>query len=147
MASNFFISLVHHDLERIFHKMKHLILLILLLIPQEISWCLTDQEAVRVIIAEGANQGKIGMKAIGEVIRTRGSLKGFSCLKRHDLDAFIQRQGKKVYQDATRAWYLSKTSGLTHKATHYEAVRLYGTPYWAHKMELVAVVKDHYFYR
>lgn len=115
-------------------------------LPIRKGYALTDESlAVRIIIAEGANQGLEGMTAIAEVVRRRGA-DAFSCLKRKDLESFIARQPVWVHTQARKAWAMSSTSNLTLGATHYEAVETFGRPKWAKGMRRTVKIKDHTFF-
>lgn len=106
-----------------------------------------DEMAVKVIIGEASNQGSRGMLAVAEVLRRRGSTRGFCALKRRDLDRFIDREGPRIKAQATSAWKQSEHTNITNGATHYENTRAFGVPYWAKDMDRVAVIGDHAFYK
>lgn len=101
-------------------------------------------QAQKAIIGEAANQGFEGMKAVGEVIRRRGNLRGLYGLKR---ESFISAQPKWVHDMAKRAWEESAKSNLTKGATHFENEKAFGVPYWAKGMTKTVTIKDHSFYR
>ena len=105
------------------------------------------ERAVQAIVCEAANQGFDGMTAVGEVIRNRDSLKGFSCLKRADLSSFLSRQPSYVFREAERAWARSQASKLALGATHYENVKAFGLPLWAQGMKETARLGDHVFFK
>jgi len=102
-----------------------------------------EDVAVRVLIGEAGNQGEIGMVAVAEVLRRRGSTKGFYGLKAKHVD----QQPAWVWEMARKAWRASKASNYTQGATHFENVKAFGTPYWAKNMEVVFSHRDHTFYR
>ncbi len=83
------------------------------------------RRAARVIAAEAASEGFWAMVAVGEVIRARGSFKGFSVMSK-DLDDFFANESPATRQKAHAAWTLSKFKLLAGGATHFENVRLYG---------------------
>jgi hypothetical protein len=98
--------------------------------------------AVRVLIGEAGNQGFHGMVCVGEVLRHRGSTKGFYGLKAKHVD----QQPSWVWEQAKRAWRASATTNHTNHATHFENVKAFGTPRWAHSMKIVYKYKDHTFF-
>lgn len=100
-------------------------------------------QAQRVIIGEAANQGLEGMIGVAEVIRRRGSLKGFYGLKR---ESFIDSQPKWVHIQAEKAWEMSAKTNLTKGADHFENTKAFGVPYWAKNATKTASIKDHDFY-
>lgn len=114
------------------------------------AWCeirpFSDEDAIRVIITEASGEPFEGMVAVGEVLRTRSSLKGFYGYQRPDIEQFIKRQGKTTYNMAKRAWKLSETSNYSHHATHFESTR-FKRPYWAQGMKEVAHIGHHVFYK
>jgi len=101
----------------------------------------TEQQAIRTIIGESANQGLIGMTAVAEVIRTRGSLKGLYGFKNPSVD----KQPAWVWKMARKAWLASKTSNLTKGADHFENVKAFGSPSWAKNCVVTFKHKDHVF--
>ena len=102
-----------------------------------------EDVAVRVLIGEAGNQGEVGMIAVAEVLRRRGSTKGFYGLKAKHVD----QQPAWVWEMARKAWRASASTNYTRGASHFENVKAFGTPYWAKKMEVVFVHKAHTFYR
>jgi hypothetical protein len=101
-----------------------------------------EEVAVRVLIGEAGNQGEVGMIAVAEVLRKRGSTKGFYGLKADHVD----RQPAWVWDLARKAWRKSASTNYTNGATHFENVKAFGTPYWAKKMDVVFIHRDHTFY-
>lgn len=115
-----------------------------------------QDKAIRAILGEAENQGFIGMVAVGEGLRNRGSLKGVNGFKAIVVkDGNYYRKSKKglrkiepaIVAQATKAWEASKTSNLVHGADHWENVTAYGVPYWAHGMWVTFIHKDHEFYK
>jgi len=102
--------------------------------------------AARVVLAESADQGMVGMIAVGEVIRHRGQIKGFSVLKK-DLAAFETRQSDTVYLKARLAWFISQFTNFTHDADHFENVKQFGKPPWADTMRKTVRIKDMQYYK
>jgi len=103
----------------------------------------SDEQAIRAIIGEAANQGEIGMTAVAEVIRTRGSLKGIYGYKASHVD----KQPAWVWKQARRAWYASKTTNYTRGAQHFENIKAFGCPYWVKDCYETFRYKDHVFYK
>jgi len=104
---------------------------------------ITDSNAIRTIVGEAGNQGKNGMIAVGNVIRTRKNLKGFYGFK----NPIVNKQPKWVWAQAERAWAESKTNNLVGGATHFENVKAFGKPYWAKDMVETVTIKDHTFFK
>jgi len=104
------------------------------------------QLAVYVITAEAADQSFWGMTAVGEVIRNRGKIEGFSVLKK-DLPAFFKQQPASVRRCAAMAWSFSRWTNLSGKATHFENVKQFGPPPWEEEMRKTARIDDLQFYR
>lgn len=103
----------------------------------------TDQEAIRTIVGEASSQGLIGMTAVGEVIRHRGSLKGFYGLHaKHSTN-----EPKWVWEQARKAWKASKHSNYTRMADHFENIKAFGCPEWVKSCVETFRYMDHVFYR
>jgi spore germination cell wall hydrolase CwlJ-like protein len=98
---------------------------------------------VRAIIGEAANQGELGMVAVGNVIRNRGHLRGLYGLR----NPMVDKQPAWVWRQAERAWAQSATNDVVHGATHFENVKAFGRPRWAAGMRVTVVIKDHTFYK
>jgi hypothetical protein len=103
---------------------------------------LTEAQAVRCLIGEAGNQGERGMQAVGEVLRRRGSIRGFYGYKAPHVD----KQPKWVWEQARKAWEQSRTSNLTKGATHFEGTA-FKTPYWAKGLKPVVVIGQQRFYK
>lgn len=123
------------------------LLLTTIIFPNNAHAEIDESAAIRVLIGEASNQGIVGMQAVAEVIRRRGSLKPFSAYHRKDLDSFVLAQGKKIYQNAKVAWLKSRYSNITKGATHYENVEAFGIPSWAKNMQIVVRINDHTFFK
>lgn len=103
----------------------------------------TEDQAVRILVGEAANQGKIGMICVAEVLRRQGSVKGFYGLKaKHS-----HKEPKWVWEMARAAWKQSKTTNYTHLANHFENINAFGCPSWVKGCIEVFRYKDHVFYR
>lgn len=104
---------------------------------------LTDEMAKRVIIGEAANQGIHGMICVGEVLRRRGSIKGFRGYK----SKHVEREHAKTWKMAEEAWKMSETTNFTNGADHFENIRRFRTPWWAKYCKKTYEYKDHVFYK
>jgi hypothetical protein len=123
---------------------KYIIFLILFFLCFPVfSQNITDSNAIRTIVGEAGNQGKNGMIAVGNVIRTRKNLKGFYGFK----NPIADKQPKWVWIMAEKAWAESKTNNLVKGATHFENVKAFGKPYWAKDMAETVTIKDHTFFK
>lgn len=107
-----------------------------------------EDKAIAVILTEAVGEPYRGQVAVAEVLRRRGSLKGFCGLKRKDLDEWIKKQGTKAYRRAQRAWRQSSTTNYSNSATHFENVQSFGTPSWAKTGVIqTAIIGHHTFFR
>ncbi len=99
--------------------------------------------AISTIVGEASNQGLIGMTAVAEVIRHKGSLRGFYGLHaKHSA-----HEPKWVWLQAKKAWYASKTSRYTKYADHFENIHAFGCPYWVKNCIETFRYRDHIFYK
>lgn len=105
-----------------------------------------DHKAVRVIIGEAADQSFAGKVAVGEVIRRRGGIKGFSSTKK-DLAKFSRQQPAKTRIEARIAWNLSKFTNFTRGADHFDNIQAFGVPEWAKKMKKTVKIDDMQYYK
>lgn len=103
---------------------------------------ITEAQAVRIAIGEASGEGLRGMQAVCEVLRRRGSVKGFYGLNAPHVD----KQPKWVWAQARKAWASSRSSNLTNGATHFEGTA-FKTPYWAKGLRPVAVIGKQRFYK
>ena len=103
----------------------------------------TDKQAIQVIVGEASNQGYKGMVFVGEVLRHKGSIRGFYGLHA----SHSQKEPAWVWIMAKKAWDRSKLTNFTQNATHFENIHAFGTPYWVKKCKLTFEYKDHKFYR
>ncbi len=104
-------------------------------IPQDI--------AVRIIVSEAADQGLKGMICVGEVLRHRASIKGFSGYQSDR----IKNESKSIWDMADKAWDLSASTNYTKGADHFENIRRFGFPWWAKYCVKTYEYKDHTFYK
>ena len=102
-----------------------------------------DDQAVRAIIGEAANQGKTGMLAVACAIRNRGTLQGVFGLNAR----FVDRQPAWVWQRAREAWRQSAGTDITGGATNWENTAAFGVPYWARSMKRTVRIGDHQFFK
>lgn len=101
--------------------------------------------AIQTIVGEASGQGLDGMIAVGEVLRRRGSVKGFYGFK-----AMEKRKEPQAQWDMAKiAWERSRTSNLTRGATLFENIEAFGFPKsWnKSKVKFVTKIKDHSFFR
>jgi len=103
----------------------------------------TDEQAVRAIIGEAENQGYIGMLAVGEAIRNRGTLKGVYGLN----SPRLKKAPEWVWRMARKAWKESQHSNITKGANHWHNVDREGETYWTKKYHKTVKIGNHQFYR
>jgi len=97
--------------------------------------------AYECLCGEACNQGQIGMTAVGEVLRRRGSIKGvYGCRGN-----MYRKSPEYVKEQVRKAWKESEHSDLTGGATHWENVQMFGQPRWADAMVVTTKIKDHTF--
>lgn len=109
----------------------------------KVAHAYTDNQAIRVLVGEASNQGEIGMICVGEVLRHKGSIKGFyGYSARHSA-----KEPHWVWEMARRAWISSKTSNYTHFADHFENIHAFGTPYWVKYCVFTFEYRDHKFFK
>lgn len=95
------------------------------------------------IVGEAADQGLVGMIAVAEAIRNRGTLSGvIGCSRK----GFFMEQPDTVKKNAMFAWEQSRNSNLTNGATHWESTD-FEVPYWANEDNKRAQVGKHVFYK
>ena len=104
---------------------------------------IAEQDAVRAIVGEAANQGYQGMLAVAGAIRNRGTLQGVYGWRSLPAD----RQPDWVWNQARATWRESATNDISQGATHWENVHAFGRPVWVESMQLTVVIKDHQFFR
>ena len=111
-----------------------------------VFYAATSRLPVRIIAAEAGNQGLRTMMGVGEVIRNRGSFKGFSVLQK-DVESVWKNELPSVRHKAELAWMLSALTHFTRGATHFENVRAFGLPPWASEMRATAVLDGFVFFK
>ena len=102
-----------------------------------------DKIAVKIIVSEGADQGLKGMICIAEVLRLRGSIKGFYGYKSKSM----KKEPKSVWELAAKAWEQSRHTNYTKGADHFENIKSFGLPWWAKYCVKTYEYKDHVFYK
>ena len=104
---------------------------------------------VQVILTEAAGESEEGQVAVGEVLRNRHwSLRGFSGIRRPDLQRFLERQDAKTIAGAKRSLLRARGgSYIAGGATHFENVEAFGMPWWAKKMRVTAKIGRHTFFK
>ena len=107
-----------------------------------VSFAISDELAVRCLVGEASGEGKIGMQAVGEVLRVRDSVGGFyGCNAKH-----VDSEPEYVWAQAKEAWRDSEFSNITNSATHFESIN-FKPPYWAKGLKIVAIIGKQRFYR
>jgi len=124
--------------------MRVISILLFVLVVSSSAWGeeVSDTDAVRAIIGEASNQGYQGMLAVACGIRNRGTLNGVYGLHAKHVD----KEPKWVWDQAHRAWDESEHNRI-HNGTHWENIKVFGTPYWVKDMTEVYRYKDHVFYK
>jgi hypothetical protein len=102
-----------------------------------------DQDAVRAIIGEAANQGYTGMLAVASAIHNRKTLKGVYGFK----SSMPDTQPTYVWTMAKKAWKEGQINDKTNGATNWVNEKEIGKPWWAKDMIQTVTIKDHVFYR
>ena len=121
----------------------NIVILVTLIANTQLTLASIDQEkAVRAIIGEAEDQGDLGMLAVAEAIRNRGTLKGVLGLQ----SPRIRRAKPITWRKARVAWEKSRNTNTVRNASHWENVNAFGEPSWAKDMRKVIVVRDHVFY-
>jgi spore germination cell wall hydrolase CwlJ-like protein len=123
--------------------MKILLLALVLGLGTMGSVYATDKE-VLCIIGEAEGEGYIGMLAVGEAIRNRGTLKGvYGCKAPRVVGRKYSNATLKI---ATKAWLDSKNTNTVKGATHWEGTA-FKVPYWAKSMKVTATIGRQRFYK
>lgn len=129
-------------------KRSSLILLVLIITFSGCSFpsfaaSMNDEQAILAVIGEAENQGYVGLLAVANVIRNRGSLDGLCGLRSNRVKNHLY--SKEIYDMAKLAWEESAKVDITHGATHFESVD-FPLPYWTKDMRLTYSYKKHRFY-
>lgn len=81
------------------------------------------------------------MVAVAEVLRRRGSTKGFvGCGYRSG------GVNKTIRAKARKAWRLSRKTNYSLRATHFDSLD-FSRPWWSYKMQRVTRIGKHIFYK
>ena len=102
-----------------------------------------DEVGVQCIIGEAANQGYDGLLAVADALQNRGHTRGVYGCK----SSRASKEPSWVWTMARKAWQEAKTKDVVGGADHWEAIALYGEPYWAASMIKTVKIKDHQFYK
>lgn len=135
---------VEEILRVIFYIVCIVVILLMLCGCGDPAWSaeIPQDKAVHILVGEAANQGFIGMVCVGEVLRHKGSTRGFYGLNaKHSA-----HEPKWVWNMAKKAWLASKTTNYTKYADHFENLKL-DTPYWVKNCIKTFQWKDHIFYK
>lgn len=111
-----------------------------------------EELAMRSILGEAEGEPYLGKLAVGEVLRRRGSVKGFYGAKAVTFRNGKYYRGSRVIDGVTvgqalKAWRVSERSNITKGATHFENVQSFGAPYWASSMVTTVRIGAHQFWR
>ncbi len=144
VASHRIVQLIQNSYRRRKRGAVAVMLACLLFMGQASVWA--GQYPVLCMIGEAENQGYIGLLAVAEAIRNRGTLRGvYGCQAKRVLE---ERFSEQTYQLAQQAWLDSAEEGdITNGATMWENVKAFGKPSWAYKMVETARIGDHVFYK
>lgn len=103
---------------------------------------------VRAIIGEAENQGFLGMLAIADAIRNRGSLRGVYGLRSARVRNHLYSQ--QTLRLATKAWAASASRDVTGSATGWGSASdlfSFSKYSWWASCVITAHIGDHWFYR
>lgn len=101
---------------------------------------LPADKAVHCLMGEARGEGLVGMTAVGEALRNRGTFDGvYGCNA-----SFEEPQW--VWDLASQAWLDSSGSDLVNGADHWESTS-FKVPYWAKDMVVTAHIGKHKFYK
>ena len=110
--------------------------------PQARAAEIPPEIAMQILVSEAADQGLKGMVCVGEVLRRRGSTKGFYGYRFNH-----RHHPKSVWKMAEKAWRLSAHTKYTKGADHFENIRRFGHPWWVKNCVKTYEYKDHIFYK
>lgn len=102
---------------------------------------ITDETAIKCILGEAAGESEIGKTAVAEVLRRRGSVKGFVGCNA------VGKPSDELKREALKAWRRSRWTNYSRSATHFENVRAFGNPWWCDGMRPVKRIGGHQFWR
>lgn len=129
-----------HNYERMLLK-KILFLSLLLIVLPPVSWAIKDDLAVKCILGEARGESFQGQVAVAEVLRRRGSVRGFvGCSAAGNPTA-------SQWLTALKAWRRSRWTDYARGATNFDNEKAFGKPWWAYGMKKVAVIGKHCFWK
>ena len=102
-----------------------------------------DATAVRAIVGEASGQSYQDKLAVAGAIRNGQGKFALIGLRNR---VMIDRQPKRVFADARRAWSESATNDASLGATHFEANR-FGRPWWSSNMVVTVRTASFTFYK
>jgi len=102
-----------------------------------------DCQAVRVILGEAGNQGKIGMLACADALRNRGTVKGCYGLN----NPIVDKQPAWAWRAARTAWAQSKTNDITFGASFWGNANDLKTSKLYNKLHFTVRIKDQWFFK
>jgi hypothetical protein len=124
-------------------KTGSLFVILLLFISTAYAHAIPEDVAVRIIVSEAADQGLKGMVCVGEVLRHRGSIKGFYGYPSNR----AKRQPRSVWEMAEKAWDLSANTNFTRGADHFENIHRFGKPWWVRNCVQTYEYGNHVFFK
>lgn len=121
--------------------MKSLIFLFIILETAPcLAFTLTEREAVSCILGEARGEGLIGMTAVGEAMRNRGTIKGvYGC-------GYVPKPTDPI-KEAKQAWEDSEYTNITNGATMWENIIAFGKPSWYNCVVETITIKNHTFFK
>jgi hypothetical protein len=97
--------------------------------------------AIRALVGEASDQGLKGMVCVGEVLRRRGSIKGFVGY----WSAHLKDEPQWAWRMARAAWAMSEYTHLTKGANHFYDTRAPERPSWTPDCPKVYEYRNHIF--
>jgi len=115
-----------------------------------------DEQVAITIAGEAWGEGRLGMYAVACVIQNRAKRSHLSPyeITRHGLYGKGNKMAKKGFL-AHKKWLLKlvallnrlELKDITHGATHFENVEVFGYPNWANGMIITCKIGQHTFFR
>lgn len=112
---------------------------LLLFLFQNPCFAISEDQAVRCIAGEARGESLRGQVAVGEVLRRRGSTRGFVGCRYHIVDA-------NEMVKARRAWRLSRRTNYSRGATNFDGTA-FPRPKWSKNMKKVCVIGGTIFWK
>jgi hypothetical protein len=97
--------------------------------------------AIRVLVGEASDQDIHGMICVGEVLRRRGSIKGF--VGYHS--DHVMYEPRSIWRMAAIAWDTSARTHYTNGADHFYDKRRFSGPPWSGNFVETYAYKNHVF--